>query len=467
MLNYFPKYFTSKAIILYVILLFICILSFSSHKLSFLWIGFGFIEVFVFFYFSNYISKVWKNLSTHSFEKQLFWKAFIIRLFFVFFAYFFFNYMNGTSFEFEAADSGGYHNEALWIIDLFDHDEIQVYVKYIGNNYADMGYPTYLAIVYYLTFKSIIAARIIKALLGAYTCIMIYKIASSNFGESTGRLAGIMAMLFPNLIYYCGLHVKETEMVFLVVLFIHIADKVLYAKKLNFRNIIILVVIGAMLFLFRTVLAVCLIASFFVAIFFITKKVSSLGRKVGLILLMCIISIMIISSSLGDVINGYIKTSDQNLTSQMQNYAKREDGNNKLAKYGSKSIFMPLMLVGPLPTLVDTGQLNTMMLSGGFFTRNIYAFFVFVALIVLYKKKLLRKHIFLLSALFSYLFVLGSSGFALSERFHLPAVPILLIFTAYGISQMNKNNKKYYIPYLIFISAIIIGWNWFKLAGRT
>jgi CHASE2 domain-containing sensor protein len=107
------------------------------------------------------------------------------------------------------------------------------------------------------------------------------------------------------------------------------------------------------------------------------------------------------------------------------------------------------------------------MLGGAYFTRNVYAFFVLIGIYALYKRKQLREHILLLSVIFSYIFVLASSGFALSERFHLPLVPFLLILAAYGISQMNAKNKKYYVPYLVLICVIVIGWNWFKVAGRS
>ena len=106
------------------------------------------------------------------------------------------------------------------------------------------------------------------------------------------------------------------------------------------------------------------------------------------------------------------------------------------------------------------------MISGAIYTRNIYAFFVIAALIFMYKRKLLRKHALIITPLIFYLLILGSSGFALSERFHMPAIPFLVILSSYGITQMNRKNTKYFVPYLIFISIVIIGWNWFKLAGR-
>jgi len=68
--------------------------------------------------------------------------------------------------------------------------------------------------------------------------------------------------------------------------------------------------------------------------------------------------------------------------------------------------------------------------------------------------------------LFSYLLILANSGYALSPRFHVPALPFFLIFAGYGITQTKLNYSTYYVLYLICISAVVIAWNWFKLAGR-
>jgi hypothetical protein len=112
------------------------------------------------------------------------------------------------------------------------------------------------------------------------------------------------------------------------------------------------------------------------------------------------------------------------------------------------------------------GQENSMMINGSVFVHNVYAFFVIMGIFSIYRKKIVTYHILILALLGSYLFVLASSGFALSERFHVPAVPFLLILAGYGITQLNKRYTALYIPYLIVIAVIIIGWNWFKLAGR-
>lgn len=465
---FIPKYFTQKAIITFGVVLLVCTLLFFNKLLGFQWIIFDLVAVVGFFGASSILSKSWMRNSTALFQQKLFWTSFVLRIIWVFFSYFYFISVTGQPFEYDAADSGGYYGEAQWVAGLFRDKKIDIYLKYIGKNYADMGYPSYLAAIALIAGDGILPARLLKALWGAITCILIYRIAKNNFGESIGRLAGILSMLLPNLIYYTGLHVKETEMVFITMLFAYLADKILKGdKRIALRDLLLLVLFGGILFLFRTVLAACMIASVGIAIVFISKRVSRVGRRMSLAALGVIGVVLIMSSPLQGSISEYLGKSDENIRRQMLNYTKYADNTNSLAQYGSKSIFLPMMLVAPFPTLIDTNQLNPMMLGGAFFTRNIYAFFVFLALYAIYKKKKWREYIFLLSCLFSYLFVLGSSGFALSERFHLPALPFMMILSAYGISQLTPKNKKYYIPYLFFISVVIVGWNWFKLAGRA
>jgi len=464
---FFPRYFTKKGMLCFALILGICSVIFFQHVLSFQWIAFGLVQVIGFFYFANVLTKRWGQLSDVIYQKKLFWVSFGIRGIWVLFSYVYFTQMTGVPFEFDAGDAPGYYGEARWLHGLLTDGKFDQYLLYIGTNYGDMGYPIYLAALWALFGDSIILPRLVKALLGAFTCVLIYKIGRNNFGEGVGRVAGIFAMLLPNLIYYCGLHVKETEMVFVVILFAYFGDKILRSKKVRLSDFLLLAVLGGLLFLFRTVLAVCLIASVGVSLFFIAKKVTTAGRRFGLLVLGIVGMIFILSSPLQKVILKYIDDSDSNLSKQMANYSKHESNSNKLAQYGTKSIFLPMMLLVPFPTLVDTDQPNPMMLGGAFFTRNVYAFFVILALISLYRQKIIRAHIFLISCLFTYLLMLGTTGFALSERFHMPAVPFLLIFAAYGVSQLNYKNKKYYIPYLIFIGLVVIGWNWFKLAGRA
>ena len=469
-LRYMPRFFTRRSIIAFVVVFVLCSALFFSRMLPGLWILFGFLEVFCFFFFLNKLTRSWGQVSERVFAKKLFWISFWIRLAWVVFSFFFYSTMSGDPFEFEAGDSKGYHGEALWLIGLIEDNKWNQYLAYIGKNYSDMGYPIYLGMIYYVVGDNVLIPRLIKVVLSSYTCLLTYKIARNNFGESTGRMAGIMAMLVPNLIYYCGLHLKETEMVFLVVSFMFVADRLIRSRRLSFIDLVLLGLLATLLFFFRTVLAACLLGSVVMATLFTSRRISSVSKRIVLIVMLIAGVFMLAATPLADNISEYVQKSESNIARQMRNFSihRNKGETNKLATYGSRSVFLPLMLIAPFPTLVYIAdQPNAMMMGGAYFTRNVYAFFVLVALVVLFRLKKLREHVLLLSFTASYIFVLASSGFALSERFHLPLVPFLLTLAAYGVSQMNQKNKKYYLPYLVFVSLVIIGWNWFKLAGRS
>ena len=373
--------------------------------------------------------------------------------------------MNGTPFEFQGYDAAGYHNEALWAVDLINTDRFYQYFDYIDGNYSDMGFPLYLTFYYLFFGKLIILPRIANAVLSAWTCITVYKLGRRNFGESAGRIGAILCMLLPNLIYYCGLHMKETLMIFIVVLFVERTDYLFRSKVISFKNIIVAGLLGFSLFFFRTVIGVIAFLSIIMALLFLKSKLNLKYKRILIGAGVMVALFLVFSSKIFEELDTIVEKASSNQEAQMQNYANREAG-NRLAVYGTKSIFIGLMIVAPFPTLVHSYQDNAEMINGAIYTRNIYAFFVLIALLSFFKRKMFRKHILILSFLFGYLTVLALSGFALSERFHLPAVPFLIILAGYGVTRISKKNIKFYPYYLFLMSIIIIGWNWFKLVGR-
>ncbi|HRS68371.1 MAG TPA: hypothetical protein P5564_07165, partial [Paludibacteraceae bacterium] len=109
---------------------------------------------------------------------------------------------------------------------------------------------------------------------------------------------------------------------------------------------------------------------------------------------------------------------------------------------------------------------NFQRMNGGYFIRNFLAFFVLLALFKDIKSKKWRNYIFIYAFMFGYLGIIAFSEFAQSERFHLPAVPFLLILAAHGISEFTNQDKRAFSIYMVLLFVAIIGWNWFKLAGR-
>ncbi|MCC5613068.1 glycosyltransferase family 39 protein, partial [Nostoc sp. CHAB 5834] len=246
-LTYIPAFFTRKGIVVYGAITLLTVILFIQHVVPLQWVLFNIVEVLVFFGLSTSLTLRWRQLASATYAKKLLVTALFTRLAWVALSYVLFNSMTGQPFEFKAADSIGYYNEGRWLAGLLRDHKWDQYLLYVGTNYSDMGYPFYLGLLNYVFGDNILVARLIKVVLGSYTCFFVYKLARNNFGESTGRMAGILTMLVPNLIYYCGLHVKETEMVFLTAAFMYLGDKLIRARRIKFTDLLWLLLAGASL----------------------------------------------------------------------------------------------------------------------------------------------------------------------------------------------------------------------------
>ena len=467
MLNYFPKYIANKAVTFYVVALILVSVLFFNNAMSLLWMVFGLVEVVAFFYVSNRLTRNWINYSPRLFEKKVFFTALIIRVVYVLFSYLFYNLMTGQPFEYGTADAIGYHQSALWVRELLLSGKIQTYFSYIAGRYSDMGYPFSLGVQYVLTFGSILVARLVKAALSAYMCLLIYRLAKRNFGEYVGRMAAVFTLVIPHFIYYCGLHLKETEMVFLSVWFLERIDFVIRTKHLSFKLLLLPVFLLVSLFFFRTVLGVTAVFAVGTAILFSEAKVLNKHKRMILLLWGASAVLVFLGGSISTEIEEVWQKSGSEEQSKNMEWRSQREGGNQFAKYAGATVFAPLIFTIPFPTMVHVDyQENQMMVNGNNYVKNILSFFVILAFYLIIKRKLWRKHTLLIAYILTYLGILALSHFAQSERFHLPALPIALIFAAYGISEMTNQHKKLFNYWTLFILVVIIGWSWFKLAGR-
>jgi len=73
-----------------------------------------------------------------------------------------------------------------------------------GDSIRAPGYIFLLTGIFSVFGKSIAAVRVIQAVMGALTCVLIYKTGKKIFTETTGRIAGVLTVLYPYLIAYRG-----------------------------------------------------------------------------------------------------------------------------------------------------------------------------------------------------------------------------------------------------------------------
>jgi hypothetical protein len=87
--------------------------------------------------------------------------------------------------------------------------------------YWPVGYPAFLAGVYWVFGHTITMVQIIQALLGAATVILAYKLAATLFDELSGRVAGLLLGISLNNMSYVAVLWSEILFTFLFVIAIY------------------------------------------------------------------------------------------------------------------------------------------------------------------------------------------------------------------------------------------------------
>ena len=469
---YLPNYISNHAVAVYIIALITCFVLYINYSMQWYWYVFGLVEVLGFFYYSNTLTKRWAVSSSKLFVKRLFWTAFSVRLLVMLFLYWFHNEMTGQPFMFAAADAIEYHIEGAWMAETIRNGEFDIYWDYKfvqQNGVSDAGYPMYLGLMCLISGDSIIFTRIIKCILGAFSCVLLYKLGTRNFGESIGRIAAILMMLSPHFMIYGGMHLKETEMIFLMLLFLERSDYMIRNRSFNFRSISVVVVLMALLFTFRTVLGLTALFSVALTLLLSSKRVISMGKRLVFLIVFGLVSLYFVGGRIASEVETVWELKDDNQSSRHSVIEKTQS----LAKYASASVFAPMIFTIPFPTMVETpGQETSRMLHGAMVVKNIMSFFCILAIIMLVLPifkipDTWRNHVLIGSFLIAYLVILVLSAFAHSDRFHLVALPLELLFAAYGVSFLNnKKIRSLYTYWLVLMFVAFVAWNWFKLSGR-
>ncbi len=463
MLNFFPKYFSTRAIVCYLMTLAMVSIFFMDFAMPFQFMLFGLAAVLLFFLNSTKLTMEWQRFSPQQFVKKVFTVSLAIRVVYVIFIYFYYIRMTGQPHMYHPGDEMYYHLQAvLW------HDYgIETFLELnSGTEYSDMGYMWVLAFEYVLFGTNVLPSRLIKCFISALSCVLMYHLAKRNFGESVGRMTAIFCMIMPNMWYYCGVTLKETEMTFLTILFVERADAALKANKITFKELVFPSIVMIVMFMFRTALAAVLVAAFAAALIFSSKRQLKVGTKIIYSMIFAVWMILTIGVQM---IQETQMMLDSRRDLQEAGYKDRseEAGGNSFAKYASASVFAPLIFTIPLSSMVNVpNQENQMMMNGANFIKNVMSGFTIFSLFFLLFNKEWRKHVLPLALMCGYLVVLVFSNFAHSERFHFPVIAFEYMFAAYGITQLTNKHKRWYTIWLVGVCVANIAWALIKLRGR-
>ena len=462
MLNYFPRYFSTRAIICYVVTLALVSVAFMRYVMPFQFMLFGLVPVLVFFVYGSRLTMDWFKFSTRSFTKKLFLTALILRVVYVVFIYFYYLEMTGKPHAYYPGDELLYtYIGTLWR--EFGAVETAHLMKEYRITFSDSGYCWWLGFENLLLGTHVLPPRILKCFIDAFSCVLMYNLAKRNFGEAAGRLTAVLCMLMPNMWYYCGVTLKETEMSFLVILFTERADAALHSPKITIGNIILPGIVILVMFAFRTALAAVLMAALVGALILSSGKQLQAWKKV---LYSAVFTIWMTLTVGTEMIQEAQELWEARTENQTTGYEWRAE-TNSFAKYATASVFAPLIFTIPFSSMVATpSQENQMMMNGASFIKNIMSGLTILALFLLLKRGDWRKHVLPIAVMCGYLVVLVFSNFAHSERFHFPVLALELMFAAFGVTQLTNKHKRWYVIWLVGICVANVAWAWIKLAGR-
>ena len=465
MIPFFPKQISHRAIVVYLISLAAVSICFFEYAMDVWHIVLGLVFVIGFFLKSSRWSEGWKGIQERDYLRYVFWAAFVLRLIWVIASYFYYFNLTGRPFEVDTADAVGYHREAEWLASEPWSVEWDYYFGRKSMGISDVGYPLYLTVLYRIFGPVIIIPRIIKALLSAWMCIMIYRLCSRTFCEPVGRMAGIMCALMPNLIIYCGYHLKETEMLFLSVAFLERTDYLLRIHKYNLWNILFPLLLAGSLFLFRTVLGLAAGFAFATSVLLSNIPAMKTGWKRAAIIGWGVLAVLV--STGGTVmteIEGYWEQKEVNVVNKR---AMQAGSGIHWAHYATGTVMAPLAVALPFATMVDVdNQAAQQTKSGGNYVRNFMAFFALLAIYEAFRQKKWRNFVLIGAFTLAYLGVVSMSGFSNSERFLLPGLPGLICMWAYGVSELRAPTYKFFTPWCVVVFLMEFGWAFFKLGSR-
>jgi len=418
---------------------------------------------FFFFMGAHYFNNYWKNINEKGLIYSLFGFSLLFNIFSVFWYYYIYMAYTGTPFEALYSDQMFYdeqgENLSYYILDG-DYFPRELF----KGDFSDFGYPYFLGVIYAIFGQDIFIVRLIQALLSSITVVFVYKIARSFFNSEISKIAGILMMLSPILIRFTTTHLKETVMLFFIVLGTY--NAILFLKTKNLRYVKFMIAFFSFLCLltFRTVTSLIFVFSFFLYFVYQPNIKNSIYRYLGIPVFILVFVYALLSSPADEEISDSI-----NKGAGYSESVLKVSSSKSLSKVTNFPVNMSFAIFGPFPNMLDKLPLEPdrmffqQLISADTMIKSVLGFFLILGLYYVFRMGF-RKNIFLLSIILLNITLVAFTGVMLNLRHYLPFYPFILIFVSVGIYYFSQQQKRYYIYYLIILLCITIFFNFLKLS---
>ncbi|KAA1244182.1 glycosyltransferase family 39 protein [Aquimarina sp. RZ0] len=416
----------------------------------------------------QYYSQIWSQVN--NFGQRIFFTSLLFRLIAIESLYlltFFYDPAN-LPMEIHAQDSWNYHYSGSMVADALNEGRpISIALSNIWKSETDYGFATVIGFIYYLFGKNILIIKLFNAILSSITVIRIYQIARFSYDEQRARLAGIITMLMPPLLWFSAFYLKETILIFLIVNIGYLTHILIVKKKLRVFNSFLILCHFGVIFYFRVILAPLLMTCVITQVLFWKNTSKNYKLSSILVTLLFVVGSFWVMKELG--MYKYIESALEASKDQFGN--ELSDTSKKRGVTYAAAIISPLLIaaaiITPFPSLLDfsDAQLGIYSHFQNEIIRNCLYFFVFLGLFNAIKKKN-KGVIFIGGFAITYIMILAASGISFQDRFQILALPFLIIFMADGIATKYPKRTKHWMRYLSAIFIVILSWNLFKLSNR-
>lgn len=460
------RYIALFGIGVYLLALIVISVVFREYALQPKWMLWGIGEVLFFFLMTAVFYPRWKDNDRKRFLWTVFLVALVIRVVYAVAIGYYYYYQTGSAHEYDAGDSLWYHSTALLCAEWLKKGHIVSifrYLRFYTMGYSDQGYTLWLTILYTIFGRSLLVPRIFKGLMSAYMCVLIYKLGTRTFGERTGRLAAVMCVFMPILIQICGIHTKEMEMIFLSIFALERMDYLIRSKRYTVWNILAPILLTGLTFGFRTIVGMCLIFAFLVFVVVSPRELVSKRGKIITIASIVVMFFVFLFSPVGREMRIIYRLKFTDLNYQSERY---EAEGMKYGNFAKSWILAPGAFVLPLSPMVEEAPDHNKMIHGSTYVKNFLAFFAMLSIVIAIRQKKWRDFSLIGAYELSYLTIIMFSFTANSERFHEPAIPLLVLMSAYAMTHLRHKDLKLFYVYcgLLFVAMFV--WNWLKLSAR-
>lgn len=450
----------------YLLALITISLVFNDYALQLKWVLWGMGEVLFFFVLTTLFYPRWKNDDPKRFRRKVFWTAFGIRALYAFLICYYYYYQTGKAFEYNVADSIWYHRTGVHLSRAVRQGYIRYVFQYLRAytmGFSDQGYTLWLTLIYTIFGPNLLTPRLFKALMSGYLCIVVYKLGTRTFGERTGKLAAVICAFMPILVQICGLHTKEMEMIFLSLLALERMDYLIRSKKYTAWNIAFPILLTGLTFGFRTIVGMCLIFAFLVFIMLSPKELVGKKGKIISVSAIVLVFFVFLLTGIGNEMRIIYRLRFVDLNVKTEKY---EALGFKHAELAHSKYLAPGAFVLPLAPMVEESPEHNKMIHGSTYVKNFLAFFAMLAIVVAFRQKKWRDFSLIGAYELSYLAIIMLSFAANMERYHQPAIPLLVLMSAYAMTHLRRKDLILFYVYCGLLYVALFVWNWLKLSAR-